>query len=225
MADVQWHIEGQYVEFCSCDHGCPCEAMAPPTYGHCEGMVGMQIDKGHWGDVNLDGVLIVASFFFPRAMHHGKGRMQPILQDHTNPEQREAIFAIMSGAGQPEGTMFNILSTVVEEICEPQFTRLEFEWDVKKRTARIHAPDLATATAVPIRNPVTNEEVSVRTVLPKGWTFYEAEVASGTVKSIGANRIDHSQRHSSLAYFAFNNNGMAYSYEEMMKNKSLDRVA
>jgi len=52
-----------------------------------------------------------------------------------------------------------------------------------------------------------------------------AEVGSGTVKSIGDIRVDHSQRHSSLGFFAFNNNGMAYSYEETMKNKSLDNVA
>jgi len=225
MANVEWHIEGKYVEYCSCDHGCPCEAMAPPTQGYCEGIVGMQIDKGYWGDVNMDGVLITSTFFFPRAMHHGKGRMQPILQDHTTEKQREAIFAIMSGEGQPVGTMFNIFSVVVDDICEPQFTKIEFEWDVKKRTARIHAPDLVTATTKPIRNPVTNNEISIRTVLPNGWVFYEAELGSGTVKSIGDIRVDHSQRHSSLGFFAFNNNGMAYSYEETMKNKSLDNHA
>ncbi len=225
MTDAQWHIEGKYLEFCSCDHGCPCEAMAPPTYGHCEGLVAMQVESGHWGEVNLDGVLIAAAFFFPRAMHHGGGRMQPILQNSTTDEQREAIFAILSGEGQPVGTMFNIFSAVVDEICEPQFVELEFEWDVKKRKARVHAPGLATATAVPIRNPVTDEEVSIRTVLPHGWTFYEAEVASGTVKIIGDIRVDHSQRHSSLGYFAFDNNGMAYSYEETLKKKALDNVA
>lgn len=27
--NAKWHLEGKYVEYCSCDHGCPCEAMAP----------------------------------------------------------------------------------------------------------------------------------------------------------------------------------------------------
>ena len=35
-----WMIEGKYVEYCSCDLGCPCEAMADPTQGHCTGLVG-----------------------------------------------------------------------------------------------------------------------------------------------------------------------------------------
>jgi hypothetical protein len=225
MADTEWHIEGKYIEFCSCDHGCPCEAMAPPTHGVCEGLVGMHIDKGHWGDVNMDGVLIITTFFFPRAIHHGGGRMQPILQDHTSEEQRAAIFAIMSGEGQPVGSMFNIFSVIVEEICEPQFTKIEFEWDVKKRTARIHAPNLLNASAKPIRNPVTDDEVHIRTVLPDGWVFHEAELASGDVKSIGDIRVDHTQRHSSLGFFAFNNNGMARSYSDTMKDHSLDALA
>ena len=27
MAGKNWQIEGKYVEYCSCDHGCPCESM------------------------------------------------------------------------------------------------------------------------------------------------------------------------------------------------------
>ena len=49
MTDTKWHIGGKYVEFRSRDHGCPCEAMAPPTMGHCDGIVGFEIDEGHFG--------------------------------------------------------------------------------------------------------------------------------------------------------------------------------
>ena len=51
-----WLIEGKYIEYCSCDLGCPCESMADPTYGHCTGLVGFKIDKGHCDDVELDGL-------------------------------------------------------------------------------------------------------------------------------------------------------------------------
>ena len=33
MAGKNWQIEGRYVEYCSRNHGCPCETMADPTYG------------------------------------------------------------------------------------------------------------------------------------------------------------------------------------------------
>lgn len=34
MSDVQWFMQGKWLEYCSCDYGCPCETMAEPTYGH-----------------------------------------------------------------------------------------------------------------------------------------------------------------------------------------------
>ena len=83
MTDVKWHIEGKYVEYCSCDAGCPCESMAPPTREHCNGLLAFEISEGYFGDVRLDGVVFGATYFFPRAIHHGGGHMQPILSDQT----------------------------------------------------------------------------------------------------------------------------------------------
>ena len=87
-----WSIEGRWVEYCSCDLGCPCESMAEPTDGHCTGVVGFIIDKGHCDGVNLDGLKVAATFFFPRAIHHGDGHMQPFLEDTVTEEQKDAIF-------------------------------------------------------------------------------------------------------------------------------------
>jgi hypothetical protein len=61
-------------------------------------------------------------------------------------------------------------------------------------------------------------------VLPQGWTFDEAEVAAGTAKSVGAIKFDLAHKHSSLAFFALNHEGMAYSYEEAKARYGLDRV-
>lgn len=89
----------------------------------------------------------------------------------------------------------------------------------------MNVPGVVRAETVPIRNPVTDDEVQIRTVLPKGWVFYEAEVGSGTAKGIADIKFDYSQRHSSLSKFAFDNDGMAYSYEEARKRYGLDKVA
>jgi hypothetical protein len=64
---------------------------------------------------------------------------------------------------------------------------------------------------------VTDKEHRILTVLPEGWTFYEGEIGSGKAKGIGDIKFDYSQRHSSLAYFAWDNNGMAMSYDEFKK--------
>lgn len=222
---TKWFLQGKWLEYCSCDHGCPCEAMAPPTQGHCDGVVAMKIDEGYFGDTRLDDILVVATFYFPRAIHHGGGHMQPILPAYTTEGQREAIFAILSGEGQPEGTIFNIFSVIVEHHHDPLYLEMEFDWDVEKRRARISAPGVVEAATVPVRNPVTDREERIRTVLPGGWVFYEAEVGSGTAKGIGDIKFDFSQRHSSLGHFAFDNDGMAHSYEEAIARSGLDKVA
>lgn len=210
MADKNWSIEGRYIEYCSCDMGCPCESMAPPTYGDCTGLVGFQVDKGHCDDVSLDGMKVLATFYFPRAIHHGNGHMQPILEETTSEAQKDAIFYILSGEDQPVGTMFQIFSVIVEHHHDPIFTEIDFDWDIKNRTARIEAPNLVRARSEPIRNPVTDEPLRIHTVLPEGWVFHEAEGAAGFAKSVGNLKFDLNQRHSSMAYVAWGPNGLSH---------------
>src|SRR5215468_1579270 len=116
-----WLIEGKYIEYCSCDPGCPCEFMADPTYGHCTGLVGFEIDKGHCDGIDLTGLKVVATFYFPRAIHHGQGVMHPIIDERANDAQKDALFYILSGKDQPVGTMFQIFSMIIETIKDPLF--------------------------------------------------------------------------------------------------------
>ena len=171
------------------------------------------------------GIIFGATYYFPRAIHHGGGHMQPIISKNATEEQTNAVFTILSGEGQPEGTIFNIFSIIVEHLHEPQFLDIDFQWDIKKRTCKIDFPGIARARTAPILNPVIDNEVHIRTVLPDGWVFYEAEVGSGTAKGVGDIKFDYSQRHSSLSYFAFNNDGMAYSYEESIERYGLDKAS
>ena len=58
MTDTQWFWKGKWLEYCSCDWGCPCESNSPPSRGHCDGVVAMHIDEGHYGDIKLDGITV-----------------------------------------------------------------------------------------------------------------------------------------------------------------------
>ena len=178
MAGKNWQIEGRYIEFCSCDRGCPCETMAEPTYGDCTGLVAFKIDKGHCEDVPLDDLAVVGTFYLPRALRHGQGVFQPILDERANEAQREALFYILSGEDQPVRTVFQIFSVCIETIKDPLFGKIEFEWDLEKRRARVEVAGVVRAHSEPIRNPVTDREEQIVLVLPKGWMFHEAENAS-----------------------------------------------
>ena len=210
MAGRDWSIEGRYVEYCSCDMGCPCESMAPPTKGYCTGAVAFQVDKGHCEGVMLDGMKVVATFYFPRAIHHGDGHMQPFLEDTISDSQKDAIFYILSGQDQRVGTVFQIFSVIVKTLHEPIFTKIQFDWDIKNRKARIEVPTLLRARSEPIRNPVTDSEHRMITVLPEGWVFHEAENAAGYAKSLGDLKFDLNQSHSSMAYVAWGPDGLKY---------------
>ena len=214
MAGRDWRIEGKYVEYCSCDLGCPCESIADPTYGICTGVVAFKIDKGHCEKISLDGFAVVATFYFPRAIHHGQGVLQPIIDERANDAQRDALFYILSGEDQKAGTMFQIFSTIIETIKDQRFANITFEWDLAKRTARIEVPGIVRADSEPIRNPVTNEEHRMLTVLHNGWVFHEAEGAAGFAKGIGAIKFDLNRRHSSLANVAWDPNGLVHSHDE-----------
>ncbi len=214
MADTDWFLEGKQLIYCSCDYGCPCEANAPPTYGYCEGALAMKVDEGHFGDVRLDDLIIAATYHWPRALHHCDGHMQPILEERTTQEQRDAIFTILSGEGQPAGTIFQIFSVIIEHMHEPLFLPIEFEFDMENRTGQLSIPGVVRANTEPIRNPVTDEEHRIVTLLPDAWWMYEAENASGTAKGLGDIKFDYAKRHCSLSYFALNQNGMAHTYEE-----------
>ncbi len=209
-----WLIEAKYIEYCSCDLGCPCESMADPTHGHCTGMVGFEIDKGYCDDVKLDGLTVLATFYFPRAIHHGEGVMHPIINETASDAQRDAIFYILSGEDQSVGTVFQIFSVIVETIKDPLFAPITFEWDLDKRTAKIEVANTVRAHSEPIRNPVTDAEHQIITVLPNGWVFHEAENVAGFAKGTGPIRFDLNRRHSSMAHVAWGPKGLVHSYDE-----------
>ena len=168
MAGRNWQIEGKWVEYCNCDHGCPCETMADPTYGYCTGLVAFKIDKGRCEDVRLDDLAVAGTVYLPRALHHGQGVFQPILDERADEAQREALFYILSGEDQPAGTMFQIFSACIETIKDPLFAKIDFEWDIENRRARVEIPGVIRAHSEPIRNPVTDREERIILVLPAG---------------------------------------------------------
>ena len=57
-------------------------------------------------------------------------------------------------------------------------------------------------------------------MLPEGFTFYEAEVGSGNAKGIGDIKFDFAKRHSSLAWYEWDNNGMALTYEQFKQQNA-----
>ena len=61
-AASSWAIEADYVDACSCDPACPCLYGSSPTEHHCKGATLVDIGRGHYAGVSLDGVRVVAAY-------------------------------------------------------------------------------------------------------------------------------------------------------------------
>ena len=185
MVYVDWMISGPKIASCNCDYGCPCEFNALPTNDTCEGLEAHRIDEGWFGDVRLDGLIIGARYRWPGPVHRGQGIVQGFISEQATREQREALFTILEGKEQEPTTPFNIYGSTIEKEFDPIFADIEFECDLEARTGHFNVPGHMEMRLEPIRNPVTGAAQSSQIVLPGGFEFRTAEMASGTFQSNG----------------------------------------
>lgn len=200
MAKTDWRLEGEWIKNCSCAYGCPCDFNAAPTQGYCKGLVGMHVKSGHFGGVKLDGLNFAATVDFPGALHLGNGAMQPIVDERATPEQRDALFAIMSGKNSNDGTMFHIFSLIVTKLHDPVFARFDWRFDLAGRRARLSIPGVLDTEVEPIRNPVTGGEHRIQVVMPDGFEHIVGEIAKARISSTGGIKFEVPDGHGTLAH-------------------------
>jgi hypothetical protein len=101
MATPSWNISGQYFETCSCDFVCPCilgQMAVRPSKGSCTFAMAMQVERGSFGSVPLDGTTFIVLGFTPEEMGKGNWSVGLVIDERATAEQRDAITAIASGA-------------------------------------------------------------------------------------------------------------------------------
>ena len=209
MTTIDWSIEGPQVANCNCDYGCPCQFMALPTDGTCKAVTGFRIDKGHFGETSLDGLVGVSTYAWPGPIHEGNGAMQVIVDERADEAQRQALIAIMQGEGSdPGSSMLKIYRDMCAVCHEPLVLAIALDIDVDGRSARIHIPGLIETAVEPLRNPVTGAVHRARIDLPQGKEFFITEVASGTTKASGAVPLEFADSHAHLAHGTVTSGGL-----------------
>lgn len=83
-----WSVKGNYAGSCSCNPSCPCLFGSAPTHHHCESNSLVEIKKGHYGDVRLDGISVVIT---------GRGGewVKYFVSENASDKQLRAVKAIM----------------------------------------------------------------------------------------------------------------------------------
>src|SRR5947207_15602202 len=135
MATPSWNISGQYFETCSCDFVCPCilgQMAVRPTKGSCTFAMAMQVERGSFGQVSLDGISFIVLGFTPEEMGKGNWSVGLVIDERASAEQRDAITAIASGAaGGPMAALSGLIGTFLGVQPAPiHFTRSGATWSV-----------------------------------------------------------------------------------------------
>jgi len=203
-----WELQGRELINCNCSYGCPCQFNALPTHGDCRAMGAIAIDKGHYGDVRLDGLKIGVVFQWPGAIHEGKGKCQPIVDSKATSQQRDAVLKIMSGQDtEPFATMFAVFATTLEKVYDPIFTKIDFDVDVEERRGKVRVEGVFELKGEPIRNPVTGKEHRARIDLPHGFEYEIAEIGSASSRSSGNIAFELKDSYAQFAHLHLNNKG------------------
>lgn len=171
---TQWSIEADYIQSCNCDYGCPCEFEAPPTYGHCEGILAYRINSGMYGDVSLDGLGFVLGLRSKAAIHEGDLTLIMLIDERADERQRDALIKICTG--HDGGMPFEIFITLVGTMLDPLYVPMEF--DINGRNSSLKIGDVLEIALEPIKNPVTGEPEDLHIEHGTGLIFKAAEVVS-----------------------------------------------
>jgi hypothetical protein len=206
---ANWRLEGEWLKNCTCAYGCPCDFNARPTQGHCDGFLGMRITKGHFEKVSLDGLSFFVTVHFPGPLHEGNGEIQPIIDERATPEQRDALFQIMSGKNSADGTLFHIVTLIVTKMHDPIFASIKLDFDKDGRRARLSIPGVLESDVEPIKNPVTGTPHRIKVVMPEGFEHIEGEIASANISSKAAIKFETKGSHSTLAHVVQTPEGVA----------------
>jgi hypothetical protein len=134
MTTPAWNISGQYVETCSCDFVCPCilgQMAVRPSKGWCTFAMAMQIERGSFGDVPLNGLAFIVLAMTPEEMAKGNWSVGLVIDERATAAQRDAITAIASGAA---GGPMAPLSGLIGKFLGTEQAPIRFERDGKTFT-------------------------------------------------------------------------------------------
>lgn len=194
---IKWRMRVYYLDSCNCNWGCPCQFNAPPTNGKCEGVGGIHIIEGSYGDVKFDNLNMLWAASYPGAVHEGNGRASFYIDDRATDEQFEALSKIMTG--EAGGGPFEIYASTLESFQAPRRARITFQ--AKGIRSEVNADGIAEAQLEPIRNPVTGEIHRAVIELPLGFEASRMDQASLSKGSIddGYIKFDQSGTYGSIS--------------------------
>ena len=125
---MSWSLSGSYVETCSCDLICPCNASFDhgASKDYCRATLGFAIREGEVDGTDVGGLSVVAIIDTPKVMTDGNWRLGMYVDERASDEQMEKLVAVFTG--QMGGPM-EALSPLVGEMAGVERAAIEIEDD------------------------------------------------------------------------------------------------
>lgn len=99
--EADWSIEGKAITVDNCVVGCPCIFGEQPTHGRCQYFAVMQIDKGNYGEINLDNTRFALGGAFGRPKEEGSQQVYDFVAYYVDAnakaEQKDALKKMLAG--------------------------------------------------------------------------------------------------------------------------------
>ena len=208
MAD-QWMIRGSEFANCNCAFGCPCQFNSSSTHGHCEAIANVLIEEGNFNDISLDGLCFVMLLKWPGEIVAGNGQQQAIIDEHANPEQREALRKIAHGESTaPGSTVFYVYNSTMSHVHETLYAPIEMSIDVDARRGHTKIDGLVESKGEPLISPFSGKEDRKRIHLPDGFEYTYAEMGSGNSKVTAAIELDLTSSYGQFNILHMNQDGV-----------------
>lgn len=185
MSEIaKWSIEGELILNCSCSVFCPCVISLgkhPPTEGFCQGWLGVRIDRGYSGDVDLSGLNVAMLLDIPGRMARGNWTTAVYIDERASDEAFDRLVAILTGRAR--GTT-GLLSILVGECLGAERAPVAFE--TEGDTRRLTAGKAIRGAVAPVRGAAGGRDVTIEnTPYWIGTPVTVAEASEGRVRAFG----------------------------------------
>jgi hypothetical protein len=133
---MAWKLEGSYVETCSCDLICPCNATFDhgATYDYCRVVLVFNIREGEIEGTDVGGLKVAAIADTPKVMTDGNWRLGVFVDETASDEQADKLVAVFTG--QLGGPMAG-LAPLVGEVLGIERVPIEVVDDGVRHSVRI----------------------------------------------------------------------------------------
>jgi DNA-binding NarL/FixJ family response regulator len=176
-AATPWRLKGKGYEFCNCDFGCCCNFGGFPSSrdGSCRAFLGMDIDDGFCGGVDLVRFRCAVIFDWPKAVHEGHGQCIFVVEPTATEKQIEVLHKIFTGklGGMPWevlGLTFDVKGLAKAEIS--------IEGSGPKSVFK--AEGVGEGWGDTFKNPVTSEDHLANIEYPDGFIWKKGQCGEGT---------------------------------------------